>query len=392
MIRSLSRPGCSGRRRVAVRGRRPAWYVSCSVRRHDCVSGHPHVQPCPDRDGCHSERAPAELHRPGGDRRRRRLDRRHRGSHRRHPRRTVTLRAGPSRRGLRGAEPWCARGDRGTDRLSRLRRSLAARQARVRRRVPGAPPDRGRRVHRPREASRRSGVPVVHAADGRVLAPPPLPRSAGGARAGAARDAAVPAGGGADQADRAHRAPARLRGGRRLRRDVVVLRGLGVPAATGPWPSLRVPRPAAGRALHLGRLAAHRGSVARRGGDDPAAAARAPGPGRRSHRTGRRAPRPGPPHDALRLAPRGPGPPRPRLPRLPARLPVDGRPRPPGPRPRRLDAPRPATRPPPTPTKPPSSPARSPRPCHRARSHAGRYTSRSAALADAGAPARPTQA
>ncbi len=145
---------------------------------------------------------------------------------------------------------------------------------------------RGRGLLGSREAPRGSGVCLVHAPDGGVLSAPA--QSAGGPPAArATRATPVPARGGAHQAERTHPAPGRFRRARRIRRDVVVLRGLGAPAEDGPHPSLRLHRPAAGRAAHLGRFAAPHGSDAGRDGDDPAASARAwPATSKRWQRSG----------------------------------------------------------------------------------------------------------
>lgn len=122
--------------------------------------------------------------------------------------------------------------------IGACRRPVACRQARRRGGVAG-PPSRGRgRLHRPREAPRRPRVPLVHAPDRRLLPAPAGRRLSRRPRAGAARDAPVPAGGGADQAQRAEGATEGVRAGGRLRRDVVA-RALAVRGPPTPPPITR---------------------------------------------------------------------------------------------------------------------------------------------------------
>src|SRR5262249_40141274 len=159
--------------------------------------------------------------------------------------------------GLGGTQPRRATLARRAPGVPGLGRPVASRQAGLRGGLP-EPPPRGRRgLQRPREARWRSRLSLVHAPDGRLLPPVAGALVSRRPRAGAARDAPVPAGGGAHQAERAHRAPDGLRGGGRLRRELVLVRGLGVPAAPGARPSLRLPRSAAGSAVHLARLPAY---------------------------------------------------------------------------------------------------------------------------------------
>src|SRR5439155_10666942 len=192
--------------------------------------------------------------------------------------------------------------------VPRLRRPVASPQADARDCLPRPPSGTRRRLQRPREGGWRPRVSVLHARDGRLLGTARRARVSGRRGPEPPRGIPRPSRGGADQAVGPDPPARRLRQGRPLRRDLVVVGGLGVPAALRARAPLRLSRPPARRASRRRRFAASHRSGARRHRDDPAAPARASPAERRPRGAGGGAARARDAGEAFRLAPRRRGP------------------------------------------------------------------------------------